>query len=93
MSNRTNRTIRTRIEIISIMLEAANRPNGVTKSKLMYGAFLSYSQLKEYLKILTDNGLISYDFDTRTFKTTGKGNEFLQVYSGLDAVIQEAKGG
>ncbi len=84
---------RTRTEIISSILEIANRGNGVTKTKIMYGAFLSHSQMKEYLAILTDNGLISYDLDTRTFRTTGKGHRFLQVYSGLDTLMKEESAG
>ncbi len=83
---------RTRIDIVSSILEVANRGNGATKTKIMYGAFLSYSQMKEYLTILTDNRLISYDLDTTTFKTTDKGHRFLQVYNGLDSVMREEKG-
>ena len=37
---------RSRTEIVSNILEAAN--GGVTKTKIMYKAFLSYNQLKEY---------------------------------------------
>jgi predicted transcriptional regulator len=84
---------RTRTEIISSILEIANRGNGATKTKIMYGAFLSHSQMKEYLAILVDNGLISYDLDTRTFKTTDKGHRFLQVYNGLDTLMKEERVG
>jgi predicted transcriptional regulator len=84
---------RTRTEIISSILEIANRGNGITKTKIMYGAFLSHSQMKEYLTILTDNGLISHDLDTRTFKTTDKGHRFLQVYNGLDTLMKEERAG
>lgn len=84
---------RTRTEIISSILEIANRGNGTTKTKIMYGAFLSYSQMKEYLMILTDNGLISYDLDTRTLKTTDKGHRFLQVCNGLDTLMKEERAG
>lgn len=80
---------RTRIEIISSILEIANQGYGVTKTKIMHSAFLSYSQMKEYLTILTEEGLIGYDFDTRTFKTTEKGHRFLQVYCGLDNVMSK----
>ena len=84
---------RTRIEIISCILEIANRGNSTTKTKIMYGAFLSHSQMKEYLTILTDNGLISYDLVTRTFKTTDKGHRFLQVCNGLDTLMKEERAG
>jgi predicted transcriptional regulator len=40
---------RDRTEIVSMILEAAN--GRVTKTKIMYKAFLSYAQLKEYLSL------------------------------------------
>ena len=49
---------RSRTEIVSNILEAAN--GGVTKTKIMYKAYLSYNQLKEYLSILIENNLIEY---------------------------------
>ncbi len=68
---------RSRTDIASQMLEAAN--GGTTKTKIMYKAFLSYSQLREYLSMLTDNGLLEYDKSTETFKTTEKGTRFLRI--------------
>lgn len=60
---------KTRIEIISQILEIAN--GGVTcKTRIMYKANHSYAQLKEYLRTLSDKDLLSYNLDTRTFKTT-----------------------
>ena len=38
----------------------------------MYSAFLSYSQLKDYLNILIDNNLIENFEGTQTYKTTEK---------------------
>jgi predicted transcriptional regulator len=49
---------RSRTEIVSSILDAAN--GGATKTKIMYIAFLSYSQLKEYLSILIENNLIEF---------------------------------
>lgn len=80
---------RNRIEIISQILETANTGYGVTRTKIMYMGYLSYAQLKEYLKLLTDNGLLSYDFVTRRFRTTEKGHRFIQVYNGLDNIMKE----
>ncbi|MGA7008346.1 MAG: winged helix-turn-helix domain-containing protein [Nitrososphaeraceae archaeon] len=48
---------RSRTDITGLILEAAN--GGATKTKIMYKAFLSFAQLKEYLAMLTQNGLIS----------------------------------
>ena len=62
---------RTSVEIIAEILKIANGGN-VTRTKIMYSAFLNYFQLKEYLPMLTD---------TRTFKTTEKGLMLLGTYN------------
>jgi predicted transcriptional regulator len=60
-----------------MILNASNE--GETKTKIMYTAFLSYNQLKEYLSILIENNLIEYLDGTKTFKTTEKGLNFLKI--------------
>ncbi len=47
-------------EIVGLLLDAANG-GGATKTKLMYKAYLSFIQLKEYLTILVENALIEYE--------------------------------
>ena len=61
---------RSRTEIVSIILDAAN--GGTTKTKIMYFAFLSYNQLNEYLSILIENNLIEDLEGNNIFKTTKK---------------------
>jgi predicted transcriptional regulator len=56
----------------------------------MYKAFLGYNQLNEYLRLLTENNLLSYDAYTRTFKTTEKGLKFLKIYHEMDNMIKAA---
>ena len=80
---------RSRTEIISQILEAANGHVDITKTRLMYKVFLSQSQLKEYLKVLITNELLGYDFVTRTFKTTQKGLKFLHLYNKINEVLME----
>jgi predicted transcriptional regulator len=79
---------RSRVEIISQILESANG-GGATKTKIIYKAFLSYNQLKEYLNILTESDLLSYDLKAHTFKTTEKGLRFLNFYNEISDVIKE----
>jgi len=69
---------RSRTEIAAEILEAAN--GGATKTKIMYRAFLSYAQLKEYLVMLSENGLLEYNKAESLFKTSGKGIKFLGIY-------------
>ena len=63
---------RSRTEIVGLILEAANR-GGATKTKIMYKAFLSFAQLREYLTMLQDNRLIEYEGGKQTYRTTEKG--------------------
>ena len=80
---------RSRTEIISQILEAANGGEGITKTKLMYEAFLSHDQLQEYLMLLIEDDLLSYDSTMRTFKTTEKGFTFLQGFNQIDKILRE----
>jgi predicted transcriptional regulator len=82
-------TTRTRTEIMSQILSVA-KGRGITKSNIMYKAFLGYHQLNEYLRVLTENSLLSYDAYTRTFKTTEKGLKFLKIYHEMDNMIKAA---
>jgi predicted transcriptional regulator len=79
-------TYRSRTDIISEILVAAN--GGVTQTKIMYKALLNYAQMKQYLMVLTHNDLLSYDLDTRTFKTTEKGLRFLYTYNQMYDMIK-----
>src|ERR671938_806062 len=70
---------RSRTDIVGLILEAANG-GGATKTKIMYKAFLSYAQLKEYLTFLMDNGLLQRDQGRQFYRTTEKGIRVLQMY-------------
>jgi predicted transcriptional regulator len=78
---------RSAIDIIGGILDAANERKGVGRARIMFKAFLSHSQLKEYLPALTESDLLRYDVDTQTFKTTQKGLRFLNTYNQIyDAI-------
>lgn len=53
----------------------------------MYDAFLTYSQLKEYLILLVENGLLEHDEVGRTYKTTEKGLKFLNIYEQMEELM------
>ena len=76
---------RSRTEIVATILEAAN--GRATKTKIMYNAFLSYNQLKDYLSILIENNLLEYLEGTTTFKTTEKGLNFLKKHNAIDELL------
>ncbi|MGZ5471799.1 MAG: winged helix-turn-helix domain-containing protein, partial [Nitrososphaeraceae archaeon] len=67
---------------------AANE-GGETKTKIMYFAFLSYNQVKEYLSILIENNLIEYLDGTHKFKTTEKGLNYLKMHNEIGELLQQ----
>jgi predicted transcriptional regulator len=77
---------RSRTEIVSMMLEAAN--GSATKTRIMYKAFLSYAQLKEYLSVLIENNLLEYLEGTQSYKTTEKGLNFLKMHNEIGELLK-----
>ena len=85
-----NKKYRSRTEIIHDILRTANSDgNGASQTKIMYSAFLSYTQVKEYLTILIDKGLLQYDLGNQKFKTTEKGLILLQLCGHIGDLIGE----
>ena len=78
---------RSRTELVGSILDAAN--GGATKTKIMYIAFLSFNQLKEYLSILIENNLIEYLDGTKTFKTTEKGLNYLKMNNQIEELLTD----
>jgi predicted transcriptional regulator len=76
---------RNRLGIVANILTIAKQ--GALKTHLMYRANLSYTMLRDYLKFLLDNGLLSesrYPEDKVTlYRTTEKGVRFLDSYVAL----------
>ena len=81
---------RSRTEMVGNILNAAN--GGATKTKIMYSAFLSYNQLKDYLSVLIENNLIEYLEGTRTFKTTEKGLKFIKMHNAIGELLHTTIG-
>jgi len=75
---------RSRTEITAQILEAAK--DGATKTKIMYKAFLSYAQLKEYLDILASNGLLTFDSKESKYRCTSKGLRFIDIHGKLNEI-------
>jgi predicted transcriptional regulator len=77
---------RSRTEIASRILESA--ASGTTRTKIMYKAYLSYAQLKEYLPVLEQNGLLAYDKGEQIYRTTQKGLHFLNITNSLQDMME-----
>ena len=76
---------RSRSDIAEMILDAAN--GGATKTKIMYKAFLSCAQLKVYLAVLIENGLIEYEEGRQFYRTTEKGIRLLRVYNQVGELV------
>jgi predicted transcriptional regulator len=77
---------RSRTEIVSMILEAAN--GGATKTKIMYKAFLSYAQLREYLSMLIENNLLEYLEGSHIYKTNEKGFNLLKMHNEIGELLK-----
>jgi predicted transcriptional regulator len=81
---------RSKTDIVAQMLNAASE-GGITRTKMMYKAFLSYDQLREYLDVLIENGLLEYDMKLELFKTTEKGRRFITIYDQMGKFLVPIK--
>src|SRR5438046_10734430 len=76
---------RSRTDIIAIILQAVI--NGATKTRIMYGAYLSYAQVKEYVSFMIEKDLIRYEEGSAIYKLTQKGVQLLHVYEDIGDMI------
>jgi predicted transcriptional regulator len=77
---------RSRFAIASNILNVA-RAGNATKTRLMYGSFLSFAQINEYLSFLESNGLVVRSQETRMYALTEKGTRFLRIYEELSQLV------
>ncbi len=76
---------RSRTDIIAMILQASTA--GATKTRIMYSAYLSYAQVKEYLSFLIERNLIVYEEGTQLYKLTERGLQLLRAYEGISDMI------
>jgi predicted transcriptional regulator len=77
---------RSRLTIASAILQLA-RVGNATKTRLMYGSFLSFAQINQYLNFLLANALIIKSEETHTYGLTEKGSHFLRIYDEMAELI------
>jgi predicted transcriptional regulator len=78
---------RTSTDILAQILNAANYSGSINKSKIMYKANISYTQLKEYTSIMVESDLLKYDENKQTYRVTDRGLRFLKVYEHINELI------
>ena len=77
---------RSRSEIIASILEVTNG-NKVRRTEIQYKTYLSYNILTEYLVHLLQCDLLEYIEGERTFKTTPKGMQVLQMHNRMEELF------
>lgn len=81
---------RGKMQIMGDVLALAT--SGIKKTRLIYGANLSYEQVQFYLGELIGRNLIAQDVsspDGVVYRTTTKGREFLLYYTRLVEFLEE----
>ena len=73
---------RSKGDIVTQILEVTK--DGPSKTQIMYRAFLSNYQAKQYMRMLIDSGLIAQDIPSKSYKTTEKGLQVLALYGRLN---------
>ncbi len=76
---------RTATTIIAQILRLSSQR--ISKSRIMYGAFLSHHQVQLYLQILTERGLIAKEKSSNAYRTTDKGMHFLELYREMEKFL------
>ncbi|HYR04478.1 MAG TPA: winged helix-turn-helix domain-containing protein [Nitrososphaerales archaeon] len=76
---------RSRTDIIAMILQSVT--TGATKTRIMYSAYLSYTQLKEYLGFLLQRDLVRYEEGSGLYKLSEGGMKVLQAYEGISDMI------
>jgi predicted transcriptional regulator len=71
------------------VIDYGENGDGITKTTLMYEVFLDSNQLKEYLSGLTAYSLLYYDPAMRTYNSTKKGLQFLELWYNLSQITDE----
>lgn len=90
MNNRPNGTSlqngakrRDRHDIVVDILKTAK--SGIKRTNLMHRAKLSHTQLKLYLFVLNENGLL--ESNDGLVRTTPKGQQFVKVFESLNFFV------
>jgi predicted transcriptional regulator len=60
---------------------------GSTRTKIMFKAFLSYAQAKEYMAFLQEKGLVEYEEGTSLYRITERGFDFLRKWDDIRAMV------
>jgi predicted transcriptional regulator len=83
----TNWQSTAKTDVVAKILETVRRYGRIGQETFSNDAYLSRPQTDEYLLLMTRNDLLSYDADSKTYRTTKKGDAFLKTYQQMGDFI------
>lgn len=78
---------RDRLGIMAEIMETAK--GGLLKTQIMYKVNLSFSQVKEYIRFLTETGFLKVRLENRRriYETTDKGHRYIESYKEMTNLL------
>jgi predicted transcriptional regulator len=83
--------VRSRTEIIGLILQAVEEEEPLTRSKIMYQTMLNFTQVTDYTSLLIQQELLSYSKLDRKYIITDKGRQFLALFSETSKLLTATK--
>jgi predicted transcriptional regulator len=80
---------RSNMEIIDRILRSID--SGTTKTEMMYGAYVSFGQLREFLELLEKRQLVKHNEDSRLYWITERGIRFMNAYDMISEAMTSAQ--
>jgi len=82
---------RDRLHIMAEIMETTKESQ--LKTRIMYGANLSFSQVNEYLSFLTQRGFLRVRVENgkKFYETTAKGNQYIENYREISNLLRQTE--
>ena len=78
---------RSRLDVIAAILRVVSGREA-SKTRIMYGAYVSYAQIREYMPTMLEIGLLKASNEQQSlYKIKERGLRFLELYDGLNEMI------
>ena len=77
---------RSRTEIMIQILECVSDGSS-TRTKIMFKAYLSFAQAKDYLGFLQAKGLVEQEGGNSSYRITSSGRDFLRKCSEISSIL------
>ena len=76
---------RSSVDLVSQILRGSI--DGADASSIMFSLAISFSQVQDYLRLLTSRGLLEQNEETLSYNTTNKGVKFLRLYDQINEIF------